>query len=146
MLLLFRMKKGKIVKINEVKRKLFFAGAIGISIFLFFFVVSCLWIGYEVKNKCQEAKKEYRGDCVGALINHLNDEKKDFRSRNSAIWALGQLGDSRALPILEGYYTGNISAKEPLDKAISQYELKKAINLTSGGINITSIFWRYKIN
>jgi len=55
---------------------------------------------------------------------------------------LGQLGDSRALPVLQGYYTGNIPSKESLDKTISQYELEKAIKLTSGGFNVTAIFWR----
>jgi len=56
------------------------------------------------------------------------------------------LGDSRALPTLQKYYTGNIPNREPLDGVISQYELKKAINLTSGGVNLTAIFWRYGID
>ena len=112
-------------------------------------------IGYDVKSHCQEAKREYptssrfsrdfegQVDCVEALISVLNDKSKGFRVRNSAIWALGQFGDSRALPVLEEYYTGNIPPREPLDKTISQYELKKAINLAKGGFNITAVFWRY---
>ena len=123
-------------------RKLFYAGVAAAAIFLLFFVIICIWIGRDAKSRCQQAKGEYGGDCVEALIALLNDESKGFRARNSAIWALGQLGDSRALPVLQGYYTGNIPPKEPLDKTISQYELKKAINLTSGGFNATAIFWR----
>lgn len=137
------------MKIKSIKQKLFYAGAVGISIFLLFFVVTCFWIGYEVKSQCQEVKREYGGDlpadrqdCVEALITLLNDEDKGFRARNSAIWALGQLGDSRALPFLQRFYTGNIPAKESLDKSISQYELKKAINLTSGGFNMSAVIWR----
>lgn len=133
-------------KIKSIKQKLFFLGAVGFSIFLLFFVMTSIWIGYDVKNHCQEAKRDYGGDCVEALITLLNDENKGFRARNSAIWALGQLGDSRALPVLQSYYTGNIPSREPLDKSISQYELKKAINLTSGGFNATAIFWRYSID
>jgi len=55
---------------------------------------------------------------------------------------LGQLGDNRTLPVLQSYYTGDIPEREPLDKTISQYELKKAINLTSGGFNMSAIIWR----
>lgn len=141
------------MKIKNIKQKLFFVGAIGFSLFLLFFVMGCIRIGDSVKSRCQEAKRGYggptspaasqeHGDCVEALINLLNDENKSFRSRNSAIWALGQLGDGRALSVLQKYYTGNIPPRESLDKTLSQYELKKAINLASGGLNITSYIWR----
>src|SRR3989338_5428385 len=79
---------------------------------------------------------------ISALIMVLNDDSNSFRERNSAVWAMGQLGDRKALSYLRQYYSGNIPKRESLDKGLSQYELKKAINLASGGINITSIFWR----
>ncbi len=127
--------------------KLLFLGAIGLSIFTLFFVVTCVWIGFDVKRQCRDAKSEYGQEkCVDALVTLLNDENRGFSARNSAVWALGQLGDSKALPVLESYYTGNIPEKEPLNEVISQYELKKAINLTSGGTNLTAIFWRYGLN
>jgi hypothetical protein len=133
-----------------MKNKIFYAVAVGVSIFILFFVVGSVWIGYEVKSQCQEAEKEYPPvggqatdlDCVEALIVVLNDENKSFRARNSAIWALGQFGDNRAVPELEKYYTGNIPEREPLDKTISQYELKKALNLARGGFNISALVWR----
>ena len=128
--------------IKQIKQPVFFAGAIGLSIFMLFFVIAATWIGFDVKSKCREAKSEYGGDCTEAMMGLLNDESRGFRQRNSAIWVLGQLGDGRALPVLQSYYTGNIPPRKPLDEAISQYELKKAINLTSGGGNITAIFWR----
>ena len=134
------------MRIKGIKQVFLYVATIGLSIFLLFFFICCSWIGYEVKNKCQEAKGDYGGDCVEALVELLGDESKEFRSRNDAIWALGQLGDSRALPILQSYYTGNIPPRESLNKTISQYELKKAINLASGGLNITAVFWRYNIN
>lgn len=134
------------MKIKAIKEKLFYTFAIGISIFLLFFFIGSVWIGYEAKSLCQNAKWQYDGDCVEALIDQLNDENQGFRARNNAIWALGQLGDSRALPTLQSYYTGNIPSKEPLDKSISQYELKKAINLTGGGTNITAFIWRGILN
>lgn len=117
--------------------------AISASVFLLFFVICCTWIAYEIKNSCQLAQEQYPGTCVDSLISLLDDEKQSFRSRNSAIWVLGQLGDNKALPILQKYYTGNIPPREPLDKTISQYELKKAVDLTSGGFNITSLVGRW---
>ena len=100
-------------------------------------------IGFGVNRACKDAQKSYSGDCVDALTGQLTDEKSTFRTRNTAIWALGQLGDSRALPALRRYYTGKIPPREPIDAGISQYELKKAIHLLEGGINITAVFWRY---
>jgi hypothetical protein len=73
----------------------------------------------------------------------VKDNNQSFRNRNSAIWALGQLGDPQALPILQSLYTGMIPDREPLDAGISQYELKKAINLVNGGTNISAPVWRY---
>ena len=132
---------------KNLKQSFLYLMSIGISIFLLFFFVTSIWIGHEAKRLCQEAKWSYqKTDCVEALIAQLEDENQAYRNRNHAIWALGQLGDRRALPVLQKYYTGNIPDKESLDKTISQYELKKAINLTSGGINITAVFWRYGLD
>jgi hypothetical protein len=128
---------------KNVLNQLLFAGAIGLSIFALFFVVTCTWIGFEVKSLCRDAKSQYREDCTQALIALLNDKTRGYRSRNSAIWALGQLGDNRALPILQSFYTGKIPEREPLDKTISQHELRKAINLAGGGFNATAVFWHY---
>lgn len=132
---------------KKILNKFMFLGVIGISILMLFFVIASVWIGFDVKRQCKDAKNEYRSEkCVDALITLLKDEDRGFSARNSAIWALGQLGDKKALPVLESYYTGNIPDREPLNETISQYELKKAINLTSGGKNITAVFWRYRID
>jgi hypothetical protein len=131
--------------IKKIKKPIGFLVAIGFSILGLFFVVTCTWIGVDVKTRCQEAKKDYSGTCVEALSQLLDDEDQAFRNRNSAIWALGQLGDKQALPILEKYYTGDIPDREPWNEVVSQYELKKAIKLLNDGKNITAIFWRYGI-
>jgi hypothetical protein len=130
------------MKVKNLKEKLLYLAAIGLGMFLLFFVITTSMIGFSVKDHCQEAQGQYGGDCVEALISLLNDENQDFGDRNSAIWALGQLGDKRALPVLESYYTGNIPDREPWHKTLSQYELEKAINLTSGGLNISAFVWR----
>ncbi len=133
------------MKLKNIKQTVFYLAAIGFSIFLLTFFITGVWIGYSAKDTCKEAQSEYGGDCVEALTSLLEDENRSYQARNNAIWALGQFGDSRALPVLEKYYTGNIPDREPLNKTISQYELKKAINLTSGGINITAFIWRNSI-
>ena len=119
-------------------------GILGAVLFFLLFIVTCILIGYDARKNCNNAQSKYEGDCVETLIQVLKDEENPYRLRNSAIWSLGQLGDSRALPILEAFYTGNIPDRESQDAGISQYELKKAINLTKGGFNITSIIWRNK--
>lgn len=119
---------------------------IGISLFLLFFLIACTWIGFDVKSNCVSAKADYGGNCTQAFISLLQDTNRSFRSRNQAIWALGQLDDSSALPVLQSFYTGIIPDREPLNQLISQYELQKSIKLLSGGANLTAIFWRYGLN
>ena len=134
------------IKDLNLKQRFLFLLALGTSIFLLFFVISCTWIGYDVKNQCERAKRKYqRGDCVEVLSALVADENAGFRQRNEAIWALGQLGDARALPVLEKLYTDNIPPREPYDKGISQYELKKAIKLAQGGLNLSAFIWRYNL-
>ena len=63
-------------------------------------------------------------DRVEALIAIVDSAAYTPEERTKAVWALGQLKDPRALPVLESHYTG-----EPCDheRRICQYELKKAI-------------------
>lgn len=130
------------MKIKKIKQTIFYLAAVGLSIFLLLFFIGGVWIGYDVKDTCKDAQAAYGGDCVEALTSLLEDESRSYRARNSAIWALGQFGDSRALSVLEKYFTGDIPDREPLNETISQYELKKAINLASGGVNISAFIWR----
>lgn len=130
------------MKLSKIQEKIVYVFAIGVSIFLLFAFIGSVWIRHEFRSICQNAQWQYHGDCTQALISQLNDEDEGYRIRNHAIWALGQSGDIRALPVLEHYYTGNIPEREPLGEMISQYELKKAIELTSGGANFPAFIWR----
>lgn len=134
----------KIIRNEKIRKIALFGGLISFGVFFLIFITTCVWIGYSAKEHCTTAQSMYEGDCVESLIQVLNNEENPYRLRNSAIWSLGQLGDSRALPILEKFYTGNIPNKESLDLGISQYELKKAINLIKSGFNISSFIWRNK--
>jgi hypothetical protein len=117
---------------------------IGISIifFLFIFFIICAQIGYDVKKRCEMAQSRYGGECVDALMYQVADDSSQY-GKNSAIWALGQLGDKKALSFLEKYDTGKLLPKrESWNEGISQYELRKAIKLLKGGFNLSAFIWR----
>ncbi len=92
------------------------------------------------------SQEKYNGDCVESLIAYLDDKENGFRSRNSAIWALGQLGDERALPVLKKYYIGYNKEKINRSKELAQLELKRAIGYMEGNLNITKFFWNFESN
>jgi hypothetical protein len=85
--------------------------AIGISVILiivFLFFSADGWIiGSHVKSFSQMAQEHFPGDRVSALISMVDCETCDMYNRDHAVWALGQLGDERAVPVLEKYYAGN---------------------------------------
>lgn len=129
--------------INKYKEWFFYWVVVGIGFVVLFFLVTSSWIGASVNEKCLVATAAYSNDdCVLALIAQVHDEGASNRERNYAIWALGQLGDKRALSVLKDMYTGKIPDREPYDDGISQYELKKAIKLVEGGFNATAFVWR----
>jgi HEAT repeat protein len=80
----------------------------------------------DVSDATELALREYPGDDVLALIAFVESDEHSLPARNRAVWALGQLGDARALPTLERKYTG-----ETCDHArrLCEHELKKAIDL-----------------
>ena len=123
-----------------------YVAAVGLCISLLFFVIAVTWIGHDVKSQCAAARSDYGGDCVEALVSLVQDESRGYRNRNNAVWALGQLGDSRANAPLQSLYTGVIPPREPLDAGISQYELRKAVDLTGGGANPMAVLWRFNID
>lgn len=72
-----------------------------------------------------EAIERYGGDEVVALSKFVDDPQIPFNRRNYAIGMLANLGDIRALPILEKHYTG---ADCNHGNYLCQYELKKAVS------------------
>lgn len=88
-----------------------------------------LSIELSVKRACAEATAVFPGDKVEALMAFVitdtyGYDARLYRRNNRAIWALGQLGDPRALPFLKGLATG-----QPCDHEtnICQGEVSKAI-------------------
>ena len=76
-----------------------------------------------------QAAHPHSGNSVASLIDYVESESHTLSQRNSAVWALGQLRNPKALPALEKAYTGNPSDHKT---ALCQYELEKAIRLCKG--------------
>jgi hypothetical protein len=98
-----------------------------------------LAISSAVHAASEAALLEQPGDRVLALMAYVESPKHTLRDRNRAIWALGQLGDARALPVLETNFTGRDCDHA---RALCQYELRKAIRLCRGATNVAAVAWR----
>jgi hypothetical protein len=119
-----------------VVKKLPVWGTLSCLVFLLIaFVMICYSIRSGVKEISAEATQLYPGDRIEALITYANSEDHSLRQRNRAVWALGQIGDERALPLLIAFYTGG-----PCDHGhyLCQHELQKAIKLCEGSFNATA--------
>jgi len=117
-------------------------GIFAAGLLVLFLAVS--WsIGGAVENFSQQAMAQYRGDRVEALIAQVDCQTCSLADRNHAVWALGQLADKRALPVLRKYYTG-----EPCDhgRLICQREITKAIRWTEGNSFMLPQVWRVMLS
>jgi len=98
-----------------------------------------LMIGWGVVSQSRKAMAQFPGDRVEALIGVVNCGNCTLEDRNHAVWALGQLRDRRALPVLYKYRTG-----QPCNhlRTICQYEIIKAIRWTEGNSYMVPQLWR----
>ena len=128
------------MKNEKLIRSVAFGFGAVLLLILAFIAIIYMIIFTEVRNTCDRAIAAYQKDCVDSLVLVLESEDKSVKEKNDAIWALGQIADKRALPVLEKLYTGEIPEREPLDKVISQYEIEKSIHWINEG-NWTS--WMY---
>ena len=133
------------MKLGKVKIGVLMVVGIGIVVLLVLFVSSSVVIGRSVSKQCKKAQSQYLGGCVVALAQVVDDDKNSLDERKQAIWALGQLGDGRALPVLEEYFDGS-GAQCDHETKLCQYELEKAINLIKSGFNPTALIWRGRMS
>ena len=113
-------------KKSSMRRKinrLIFRAVVTISMAVLGLIVTDgLLIGSHLRLFCRNAQSQFPGNRVDALIALVQCKSCDRRDRNNAVWALGQLDDQRALPVLEFCYTGNHG--EPLDRERLQIALR----------------------
>ncbi len=88
---------------------------------------------------CARASREFPGDRVEMLIAYVSTDTHTPREKNRAVWVLGELRDTRALPALEVLLTGRPCDH---DREVCQYEVKKAIKKIDGEIP-NPYFWRW---
>ncbi len=112
-------------------------------------ILLSLWIELHIKKTCEIAARKYPGDKVEALIMFVESKENGYRAHryranNHAFWALGQLGDKRALPFLRKLLTGG-----PCDHEtnLCQGEIQEAIQkLERDGFNLPKFLWRGILN
>jgi hypothetical protein len=80
-----------------------------------------------------DARQQFEGDRVEALVKLVDCTDCNMRDRYEAVWALGVIGDRRALPVLRKYHT-----REECQHGVElcQYELGKAIKKIEGTWNL----------
>jgi len=125
-----------------MKRIIIWIALLGLVIFLGIAALTFSSIYKSVERITTNAKSEFQGDAVHALIDLVNSDKYGFEEKNSAIWALGQLADPSALPFLEKI-NPEIEDSIPFDRTsgLSKKEIERAIKWCTKG-NSTS--WMYR--
>ena len=119
-------------RLAGIKKVILYGTLSSLAFLLVAFVLICLSIRSGVKDISAEATSLYPGDRVEALITYVKSEDHSLKQRNLAVWALGRIGDARALPVLNEYYTGGPCDH---DNRLCQGELQKAIKLCEGSPN-----------
>ena len=125
------------------KKLIFYGLPIGSAVLLILFLITLHWISSEVRAICKKAQQQFEGDCVEALAAYLESDKLSSKEKNQVIWALGEIGDKRALPALKKLYTGD-NCHKPCDtsKYICQYGIEKAIR-NCKGFNVVRHVWQW---
>ena len=117
---------------SSFKRALRYGVLICFSLLFVGYLCICFSIRHSVKEISTRATEEHPGDRVEALMTYVEAKSHSLRKRNRAVWALGQIGDSRAVGVLEKFRTG-----KPCDHSsqLCQRELEKAIKASKGSFN-----------
>jgi len=123
---------------RRIRRSLI-AGAALLIVVMAAAVGASMLVGSGVRDISAAALGGQPGDRISALMAYVETPTHSLQERNRAVWALGQLGDPRALPVLERCFTGESCDHE---RALCQYELKKAIRLCRGAANLSALVWR----
>ena len=95
------------------------------------------YVENQVQGVCKTATRLYPGDKVDAVILLAQRDAMCTKEKARALWALGQLGDRKALAFLRSNY-GNRT-----EDTICNYEAKFAIKkLEEGRFNLPGFLWR----
>jgi len=114
-----------------MRKIIFIASTIVAGGSLLLFSAIHVWNGMEVRININTAREHYPGTAEEALIAMLKDSSRSVYVRtHTAIWTLGQIRSSKALPILQELYQddpGGSTCYGKHDSLLCQYEIHKAI-------------------
>lgn len=127
---------------EAIKKRIIFWIIFIIALVLSLVVLSFLSIYTSTKDACINARAKYHQDCVQSLIAVAKSKQSSFYEKNTAIWALGQLADSRALIFLNGLNNRLNYNQGPCiyNQEFCKHEVEKALNYCYHG-NFTN--WMY---
>ena len=117
---------------NAKKRNILLAVALALFVLVTGALGYCRWSIQSGLDSCCEIAQSahpHPGDDVAAMMAYVQSDAHPLTDRNHIVWALGQARDSRALPVLEQYYTGTECDHA---QALCQGELEKAMKLCKG--------------
>ena len=125
--------------LNRVLKIALWILAIAAGLLIAVYLGVSLTIGWGINNASRSAMAQFNGDRIEALIARVDCNDCRLEDRNHAVWALGQLRDKRALPVLYKYRTG-----KPCNhlRQICQSEIGKAIRWTEGNSYMLPQIWR----
>lgn len=109
------------------------------GILVVLYLGTSMMIGLGVNGTSRSAMAQFDGDRIESLIALVDCKNCGLEDRNHAVWALGQLKDKRALPILYKYRTGK--SCDHL-RQICQHEISKAIRWTEGNSYMLPQIWQ----
>ena len=136
-------KPGSLLRKTNLQKFILSVILIGFAAFCILCAISLSMIYSGVESICEIASNKFESDNVEALISLIKSDEFSFKQKNKAIWALGQIGDRRALPLLQKLDTDEIQ-KKPIhsDKYIVQYSVEKAIRQIKSDFIVTR--WMYR--
>jgi hypothetical protein len=134
------------------KKKIIIVFVIILAIFMFMFMSSCLYIELRIKEICENALQKFpeSKDKIDALILVIQKEENCTQEKINTLWALGQLGDEKALPFLYENQGEIIEIKGWLDirdkippEKRCDFETQFAIQkIENEDFNIPAFLWR----
>jgi hypothetical protein len=134
---------------SRVRKIVVWGIPIALTVCVLVIVLFSLSIELGVKNVCAAATRKYPGDKIEAVMMSVESDRSAYsahvyKANNYAFWALGQLGDQRALPFLKDLLTGEACDHET---NLCQGEIQEAIQKLEGNeFNLPKFLWRRALN
>ncbi len=130
---------------SRLKRHLLTGTAVALLAVAVAVVLLSLSIELGFQRICEVATQKYPGERMHALLARVESKGSSYHEKNRALWALGHLGDRRALHFLGSHLTGKPCDHE--NDVCCQGELQEAMHkLKASQFNLPAFLWRGILN